>query len=162
MSEQTQAPQSALEAATEGSILIELERDSKSGKTVFKFKVMPQITAIFKEQAESIKTSQAWDGLQFYSVPQVLGSTEYRDMLAQFRLFDDYGHALIRENDGGRPRLNIAWLRTVGGQGEIEVSNHLGFGEVSEMVKNATRFIKDYFEDFFRGYKITGEVRVKL
>lgn len=160
MTEQPQAPQP--EITTEGSILIELERNPVTGKTIFKFKVMPQITEIFKAQAESIKLSEAWVGLSFYAVPQVLNSNDYCELLSRFRLFDDYGHSLIRESGGDRPRLNIAWLRTVGGEGSIEVFNHLGFAEVNEMVKNATRFIKDYFEDFFRGYKITGEVRVKL
>jgi hypothetical protein len=136
-------------------IQISLER--KDGKTLLRFEIDPRIEEIYKKQKHEIKTSDSWNGLKFYYMPQIVRSEVYRRKLMDRQLKDDYGTSIY---DGHS--LNIAWLRTVGGKGEIVLGDEMSIAEASMLIRNATAFIKDYFETYYKNFKISGSVNIEL
>ena len=114
---------------------------------------------MYKNSPHEIRTSNNWPGLKFYYIPSILEDRSYNDKLHDKKLIDDYGASLYIANN---QKLNIAWLRTVGGSGEILLKNDISFAELSLLVKNALSFIKEYFEEYFREFKIKGSVTLEL
>ncbi len=148
---------------TRPEYIIEFFMEYKDGHNLFHFTVDPAITEIIKNQPNTtIKTSALWPGLQFFAIPDMIKSKEYQSLLRQYHLFDDFGHSIMRNEEANEPQFNIAWLRTVGGTGTIEMPSKLAPTEATELIKNTTTFVKDYFEDWFREYKIGGKVTIKL
>ena len=136
---------------------INLEIYRKDGKTMFKFEIDPRIEALFKGIAKEQKDSTGWNGLKFYYCPELTQDEQYKNKLYNMRLFDDFGTSLIRKNT-----LNIAWVRAVGGKGEIEVKEPISFSELSLLFRNATQFIKEHFEDNFKNFTIKGSLSVEI
>ncbi|MDE2233370.1 MAG: hypothetical protein KGJ90_04650 [Patescibacteria group bacterium] len=137
---------------------VSIEIVRKDGKSVFRFSVDKKIEQMYADRAAGTRKSESWKGLEFYAIPSLLEDRNYRDRLANYYLVDDYGQPII----GNNGRLNIAWLRTVGGQGEIEIKNPIGFAELSRMFRNAIACIKEQFEEEFASFKIKGEVSLEL
>mgnify|MGYP001607899954 FL=1 len=134
---------------------IEIELIRKDGKTIFKFKVDPKITNLYSEG--EVRESQSWPNLKFYYLPSLTQNREYLSKLHGYNLFDDYGMPIINER-----KLNIAWIRTLTGQGEIIIKDAVSFAELSSLVRNATTFIKEYFEEYFKDFKIKGIISVEV
>ena len=140
---------------------VSVELSRRDGETYFKFKIDKRIEEMYKKQmsqeGSEIKTSKSWPGLKFYCLPALTENNVYQTKLHEYRLFDNYGSGLYANQ-----RLNIAWLRTVGGEGEIKLTEELSFAEVSVLVKKALQFIKEYFEDYYQGFVIKGSVSIEL
>lgn len=144
---------------TEKTIKIKVKRED--GVTKFSFVVDPFITQIYAAQSQEVKTSEAWPGLQFHYLPKLIDSDEYKRVLRDFHLFDNYGSTLIkRSSDSRRNEMNVAWLRTTTGQGEIVIDEILSDAELTELVRNTREFIKTQFQSFFQNFEITGEIRI--
>lgn len=138
---------------------VEIEVYRKNGKTMFKFSVHKSLEEVFKNnEGVEVKTSKNWEGLKFYTYPAVLDSSNYRNMLQDYYLFDDYGHSLIRENR----YFNIAFLRTLGGKGEVQLDNTIPFAVVSQGLKNMTHFIKEYYNEFLADYTVKASISMEV
>lgn len=146
----------AADSATETkTIKIEILRDA--GVTRFKFNVHPAIVAIYAAQAQEQRESVNWPGLKFHYVPGIIESEAYQALLGNYRLFDNFGQKIYNNR-----KFNIAWLRTVGGKGEIIIPEQITIAELSELCKTTTSFIKEYFEAYHRSCRIVGEVRIEI
>ncbi len=138
------------------SVEINLER--KDGKTIFSFDVDTKLGEIFKKKSNNTtKDSKVWKGLKFYTIPDMTTSEQYKKLLYEYGLFDNYGSVLIKDN-----RLNVAFLRTVGGKGEIEIEEEISFARVSMMLKSIVTFIKRYYEEYLTDYKAKGNVSIEI
>lgn len=136
---------------------VEIEILRKDGKTFFKFKVDPKIEEYYKKHSADIKESESWPGLKFYVVPILHDDPEYQNQLDSFRLFDNYGTSLFKNK-----AMNVAWMRTVGGQGEIEIKSSMTFADLSLLFKNVLDFLKSHIENTFREFKIKGSLTVEI
>lgn len=135
----------------------------KGGKTFFEFKIAPELEALYKNMEGEVRDSTAWRGLKFYFVPSIVNLAEYKRQLASFDLFDDYGTELLKsEGENRGVKFNIAWLRTEGGKGSVEIKNAVNFARLSVLMDNCLRFLKEYHDDFFRDFKIRGSLTVDL
>lgn len=139
---------------------IKLEIERVRGNTFFVFEIDKDLEEIFKNRADEIRTSQSWlkpngDGLKFYSIPQMTTSYNYKNLLARYGLVDDYGTGLY---SGAGNRFNMAFIRTVGGKGKIKVNDDIPFATVSLGVKQIVSFLKEYYSEFLRDYKVRGKV----
>lgn len=139
---------------------IKLEIERKRGETFFIFEIDEDIEKLFKKRAKEIRTSQSWlesngKGLKFYSIPEMTTSYSYKNLLARYELTDDYGTGIY---NGIGNRFNIAFIRTVGGKGKIKVGSDIPFATVSYGVKQMVSFLKEYYSEFFRDYKVRGKV----
>ncbi len=141
---------------------IELKIERKGGKTLFSFKVDPAFTRIYDTGDAVVKNSNNWPGLQFYKVPSIINSPEYMETLRHYGLFDDFGQPLMQQKSERDVLMNIAWIRTVGGQGEIEVREQITVAELSKMIKSATAFMKDFFEEVLGEAVIKGTVTMDI
>lgn len=97
-----------------------------------------------------IRESEKWPTLKFYYVPQITESRKYKQMLADQSLSDNYGAPIIDEEG----RFNMAWIRTVGGEGKIEMSESITLSEAQEKIERGLSFIKTFHSEFFSGYAI--------
>ena len=136
---------------------IELEMARKNGKLVFKFNIPPEIENKYKEMQEEVRDSASWDGLKFYFMPELTTSNEYKDTLRGFGLFDDYGKPLFNEDT-----LNVAWLRTVGGKGEVVIRHQIGFSDMSIKLRHVVEFLKTYFADYYRDYVLRATISADI
>ena len=132
---------------------IDLEITRKDGVTRFKFKIDPKIEELYKSRSSEVKESKAWTGCKFYAIPELLSDKNYKDELRNHRLFDDYGSGFYVDG-----LLNIAWIRTVGGEGEIIIKENVPFAELSTLAKQTIQFLRSHFEDYFREFTIKGSV----
>ena len=139
-------------------ILLNIKRGA-SGKMVLDFSIPEAIEKLFLNMKHEIKTSDKWPGLEFYFMPELVKNKEYKELLHVYELFDNYGADIIDEESG---RMNIAWLRTVGGKGTLEIPGKLGQEEASTLVRNATAFIRDYYNNFHRPISVKGKVCIEL
>lgn len=138
---------------------VEIEIYRKSGETFFKFSIDPKLEKIFKKQSNNKKrTSTSWKGLQFYHYPSVISDKAYKDLLRSYNLFDDYGHQFVRDNNS----LNIAFLRTVGGKGEVKLPQELPFAVVATGLKDMQQFLKKFYSEFLADYKVTATVQLEV
>jgi hypothetical protein len=138
-----------------GTINIEVTR--KGGKSLFHFKVDKKIVALYESQKHEVVTSEKWKGLKFYSPKELIASEKYKTLLSQYDLFDDFGADFYKSG-----KINMAWVRTVDGEGEIEINDYHSFAELSYLVTNISKFIKAYFEEYMRDYKITGKLEFEV
>ena len=136
---------------------INLEVYRKEGKTILKFSVDENIENIYKKQRYEIRESTNWEGLKFYYMPNIVDSQEYRNLCRNHSLFDDYGSSITKDGI-----FNIAWLRTVGGHGEIIIPNDVTFDRVSKFIQDTISFLKIYFEMYFREFRIRGELKLEI
>lgn len=127
-----------------------------NGKTLFQFSVDPAIEEIFKNRAREVRESQSWPGLKFYYLPET-ETENYQLLVRNYNLFDDFGHALTRSQ-----KFNMAFLRTVGGNGTIEIKEDIPFAQMSMAIRNIAQFIKVYYERFFTDYKVKATVEVEI
>lgn len=145
----------------EKKIEFEIIRDAAAGKTVLKFSVHPEIERVFANESEETRESNNWKDLKFYSTPELHGDENYNRLLRQFQLFDDYGSKIIRAN-GGYNEFNIAWIRTVGGHGEIVIPNTITEAELAGRVRGVTQFLKVYFQEKFKSFSLKGVVTFNI
>lgn len=136
---------------------IEIEIQRKEGKTYFRFKIDKKITEMYQKQSQETRESTAWTGLSFYYCPAILATQSYTSLLNRYDLTDDFGQPLVYRN-----KLNIAWIRSVGGEGMIEFQESIPFAELSQMTRNAIQFLKAYFEDYIKDCTITGSLSVEV
>ena len=130
---------------------IKLEISRESGKTYLTFEIDKSLEDIFERQSQEIRTSESWKGLKFYYVPDVIESSAYQNLLYEFGLQDNYGVSVYSNR-----KFNIAFLRTVGGKGKILIKNDIPFALVSDYMRKIITFIKRYYEDFLKDYKVKG------
>ena len=145
----------AIEKAEIKSISIEVSR--VKGKTLFKFQVPTFLEELYKARSEKVITSEKWPSLNFYSIPDMTKNEEYKRALQQFSLTDDYGSRLLQGNV-----LNIAWLRTQGGQGEIEIADDVSLAQINTLTKNCITFLKKYFQDFLQDFKLKANLNMDI
>lgn len=136
-------------------VIIEVSRIN--GKTYLEFQVDESIETIFKEKSEEIKESQNWKGLKFYYLPKITNDEQYKRLLSSHNLIDDFG-AILYDNQ----RFNIAFIRTVGGKGKIEVPADIPFAIISIGMKNMVSFLKEYYENFIKDYSVKGEITFEV
>lgn len=129
----------------------------KDGKTIFKFKVPSKITDIYKKMSTEIKESKNWKGLKFFVIEDMVNDPIYQNKLHRFQLFDDFGSKVYAQG-----RFNVAWLRTVQGEGEVVIGDNVSFADLSILVKNCTAFTKQHFEEHFTDFKISGSVTLEI
>lgn len=134
-----------------------MEIQRTNGNTYLSFEVHEGIEQLFKKQSKGIRESQSWKGLKFYTVPELLSDSNYMSMLRENGLTDDFGTPLYSTG-----KFNIAFLRTVGGKGKIKVSNDMPFALVSQGIRNIVRFLKEYYEEYLKDYKVKGVVNFEV
>ena len=128
-----------------------------NGKTYLAYEISPEIEKRYNTETTEIKESEKWQGLKFYYVPEITQNNSYLNLLAKYKLFDDFGSVFYRDG-----HLNIAWLRTVGGKGKIELKQSISFAELSILIKNTLSFIKEYFEEYLRDYEVNGSLTIEI
>ncbi len=143
---------------------IKIEVERTKGKTFFTFEIDKELENLFKEKADEIKTSQSWldkdgDGLKFYSIPSMTTSPSYKNLLYRFRLVDDFGTTSLYNASG---YFNIGFVRTVGGKGSISITEDIPFATVSSGVKDMVAFLKEYYTEYLREYKVKGLVNFEV
>lgn len=136
---------------------IELQLERKEGSTYLKFKVDPAIVKIYEGQSDEVRESQSWPGLKFFYSPKITGAHDYRNLLANYNLSDDFGSPIFQNRV-----LNIAFLRTVAGEGSIKIKDSVSIAEMSNLIRNITAFLKEYFNHYFRDALIKGTVNIEL
>jgi hypothetical protein len=127
------------------------------GNTYLSFEVHPSITKVFKDKAESTKTSTKWKGLKFYYIPTLTESRDYKELLSRYSLFDDYGSTLYQNNS-----FNVAFLRTIKSKGKILVNDDIPFAVVSQGMQNIVSFLKKYYEDYLKDYAVKGIITFEV
>lgn len=136
---------------------VDIEIVRKDGKTFFRFKIDTRIEKLYAELAEKTAESGKWPGLSFYSIPSMTTSEQYKQKLMTYKLFDNFGDGLIVDG-----RLNIAWIRTVGGSGDILIKENFTVAEMAQAAQRAAGFIKEHFEDSFRDFRIRATISVEV
>ena len=136
---------------------IQIEIRRQDGKTFFKFTIDPNIVKMYEGKSSETRESVNWPGLKFYWMPDLTTNQSYRDALSRHNLIDDYGAPIF-----SRGYFNIAWLRTVGGTGEIKIEDEIMFSELSRHIKQALSFMKEYFEEYYREFTIKGNLVLEI
>lgn len=136
---------------------INIKINKINGKTFLVYEVSPEIEKRYNTGSVEIKTSESWEGLKFYYNPEITQSNTYLNLLSKYRLFDDFGCAFYRNT-----YLNVAWLRTVGGRGKVEIKQNISFAELSILLKNTLSFVKEYFEEYLRDYEVKGSLTIEI
>ena len=142
---------------TKNTKAIVLEINREKGETFLTFEISPEIETLWKVHEPAIKESTAWDGLKFYYLPGIIESEEYRELLATHRLRDDYGHSIF--SDG---LFNIAFIRTVGGKGKIKINDSVSHAALSEWINETKEFLKEYFQNYLRDFKISCRLTIDI
>lgn len=128
-----------------------------NGKSYLSYEISPEIEKLYNNGSVETKISESWEGLKFYYNPDITQNSNYLDLLGKYRLFDDFGCSFYRNR-----YLNIAWLRTVGGKGKIELKNDVSFAELTILIKNTLSFIKEYFEEYLKDFEIKGSLTIEI
>ena len=129
----------------------------KNNKTFFSFEIPQKLQEVYKNYSKEVKKSNSWKDLEFYFCPDITQDECYKKMLNNYDLFDDFGVGLYANN-----RLNVAWLRTKGGKGKIEVKGQLPYAEMNIKIKQAITCIKEYFDDYLRAFHIKGHLEIEI
>jgi hypothetical protein len=127
------------------------------GVTRFTFEVDKKIENMYALMPNEKKTSSKWAGLEFYYIPTIVENLGYQNKLADYNLFDDYGSTFYR---GGK--MNIAWIRTVGGKGDIVLTDPVSLAELSQLIKRTMDFLKEYFTEYYKDFEIKGELNIEI
>ncbi len=136
-------------------ILARLVREK--GTTYFEFKIGTMIQELYKSMSEEEVESEKWPGHKFYYIPSLTKDNQYKSLVRQYGLYDDFGKPIFETG-----LLNIAWLRTVGGQGKIKINDMISLAQITELMKNTTSFIKVYFENYYRDAVIGADIKITL
>lgn len=136
---------------------ITLRLQKRDGEIFLDFQIDKSLENLFKEKSEEIKDSEKWQGLTFYSIPSLLDSIAYQQLLERHRLFDNYGQEIMK-----RGFFNVAFMRTVGGKGSVRLNEEIPFAEASEAMKRIIAFMKQYYTDFVSNYEVRGSISVEL
>ena len=136
---------------------IKIEIQRTDGKTYLLFEIDPSMEKIFKKQTKEVRESGSWHGLKFYYIPNLTQSQDYKDLLFQYHLIDDFGTPLYADNN-----FNIAFIRTVGGKGKILIKNDIPFAVVSNGMRNIVSFMKRYYEDYMKDYAVKGFISFEV
>ncbi|MDE2233717.1 MAG: hypothetical protein KGJ90_06470 [Patescibacteria group bacterium] len=138
---------------------VSMEVTREEGQTKFRFKVNPLLTDYFRDAVNGEKqTSEKWKGMEFFKMSQALENNDvYQQALSRHCLIDNYGSSLIYNG-----KFNIAWLRTVGGRGEIKLNDTIIFGEVSYLIKHTIAFLNDFFGEILAEFEIEGTISVRV
>lgn len=141
---------------TKRTISIEIER--KNGNTFFSFSVPKYVESMYIASPDvEVRESTNWEGLKFYYIPSIVSADSYKTALRNYNLFDDYGQPIFVDD-----KMNIAWLRTVGGEGKIIVRDHISQALLNERVKSIVAFLKEYFEDYYKECIIKGSLTIEI
>ena len=135
---------------------VELVISRRGGKTYLDFGIPNMLEEIFKGKSTKTSDSKNWPGLSFYVMKQT-DSSDYKRLLSQFNLFDNFGDEFSKEG-----RYNIAFIRTVGGKGNIMINDDLTLAEVSTITANIADFIKRWYQEFIRDYKVSMLVQLEI
>lgn len=133
---------------------IDVRCERKDGKTYFTFNIPSIITDFYKEKMKEIKESEKWAGLKFYTLEQTT-SSEYKNLLSRHNLTDSFGRDLIYDG-----MFNIAWIRTVGGKGKIEIGEGFPYAVLNGHMQNLATFLKSWSEEYVNDYVITASIAV--
>lgn len=136
---------------------IDVEVAREGGKTWFKFAIDPRIQKIYETMPHEKRDSQAWPGLQFYGVDTLLEDTNYQALLGRYDFKDSYGSALVMHNT-----LNVAFLRTVGGKGKIELTGPVSFAWLQGQLRSLVSFCKEFYAEYLQNYRIKGSLTVEV
>lgn len=140
---------------------LDIEILREKGKTIFRFQIDPRIEKLYKERAKEIRPSTSWPSLNFYYCPDITEDENYQAKLSNYRLFDDYGTGLYKTGHNGR--MNIAWIRTVGGKGDIIIKDSgLSIAELTTLFRGALQFIRVHWEDSFKDFHIKGSLKLEI
>lgn len=135
---------------------VELTIFRKGGRTYLEFNIPQLLEDIFKAKSKKEVESKNWPGLSFYTMAQT-DSVDYKRLLSQFNLFDNYGDEFVREG-----KYNIAFIRTVGGKGAVAINDDLTLAEVSMITSNMLDFLKKWYQEFVRDYKVSAIVQLEI
>lgn len=149
--------ESLIKKVKENMSTINISIERVKGITSFNFKIDPKIEEIFKGMNGEVKTSEKWPGNKFYYIPELIKNQSYKDLLYKNNLIDDYGQFLVEGN-----KFNIGWLRTVGGEGKVKISDTLDLLFVKDLIERTNKFIREYFSSFIQDMKVTGKIEVGI
>lgn len=136
---------------------VDVRIEKKPNAFIFSFKISANLEAIYKSRSEAVLNSENWKGLSFYSMPKILQNSRYNQLLADHKLFDNYGSEIYMNG-----KFNIAFLRTIGGTGSIIFNQELPFYEVSELMRNLKSVMGEIYSEFFQGYKIKTRFSIEV
>ena len=91
-------------------------------------------------------------------MPDIVTDANYKDILDSLGLFDNFGDNFI-DSTG---RANIAWLRTVGGNGTFQIKDNVSQAKLVTINRSVAEFVKRYFENYYSDFDIIGECEVNL
>lgn len=137
---------------------VSIEVKRVDGQIVFSFKVPKMLEDIYRSKSVEERTSDNWAGNKFYYIPGIVENEAYKSLLEQYGLFDNYGAGLVNQHG----KFNVSFLRTVGGEGTIPLEPQLSFARLSEEVRNLTRFVRAYYEQFVGPFKIGGTIEFEI
>ena len=137
---------------------VSVEVKRVNGALVFGFAIPEMLENIFKEKSVEVRTSEKWPDNKFYFCPAITNNEAYKALLAEYGLFDDYGKDIM--NSAGQ--FNVAFMRTVGGKGNIPLVPPVAFSVLSDRVRTLTRFIRAYYEQFIGAFRIGGTVEFEV
>lgn len=136
---------------------IDIEIERIDGATYLKFEISPEIEKLWQTDGVEIRESQSWEGLKFYYNEELHNDYNYRNMLSRYCLRDDYGSRIISDNE-----FNIAFIRTQGGQGRIKIPNTYSFATLNEGIRNTITFLRQYFSEYMKNFKVKGTLNIEL
>jgi len=136
---------------------IDIAVERINGETYLTFEVSPEIEKLWQGEGVEIRESESWPNLKFYYNETLREDYTYRHLLSNFNLRDDYGSKIIADG-----YFNIAFIRTVGGTGKIKLSNTFSYAVVSEGIRNTILFLKQYFAEYLKNFKVKGTLNIEL
>ncbi len=140
-----------------GEKKVSLNIERIDGETFLNFELSQEIENMFKKQSVEIKKSDSWDTLSFYYIPELTQNDTYKRLLQRWQLVDDFGTSLYSGSV-----FNIAFLRTVGGSGKIKINNDIGYSAVSLGIERIIGFLKEYYSEYLRDYKVNGHLTLEI
>ena len=136
---------------------IEITIQRKNGKTLLLFTASQEVENIYKNIMKlKQKQSKKW-GMGFYELPARLKSEAYKKLCETHRVYDDYGSTPFKNG-----LLNIAFLRTAGGKGKVELPANLSLAEANIAVQNCVSFLREFFRMYALPYKATGTLTIEI
>ena len=136
---------------------IDIAIERINGETFLTFEISPEIEKLFNGDGVETRESESWPTLKFYYNENLRTDYQYQNLLRDFSLRDDYGTKIISSGC-----FNIAFLRTVGGKGKIKIANTFSYASISEGVRNTISFLKSYFNEYVKDYKVKGTLNIEL
>ena len=128
-----------------------------NGDTFFKFKIDKKLTEIYEKMPHEKRVSTAWDGNSFYCLPTLTESEKYQRTLREHNVTDNYGAPLYTEN-----KINIAFLRTISGKGQIKVSSQIPLSQIQIDLANIIAFAKTFYREYYQQAKLSASLTIEL